>query len=61
MGGPPHDALLVVAKMDVLRQPIVTKLRRVLDSCPAEILGFILTGAEDGYGYERRGPASTSS
>jgi len=47
------DAVLVVCRMDMLRRPVLTELRRALDACPAEKLGFVLTGAEteDGYGY----------
>ncbi len=47
------DALLVVARLDILRRPMLTELKRVLDSCPPSKLGFVLAGAdsEDGYGY----------
>jgi succinoglycan biosynthesis transport protein ExoP len=47
------DGVLVVCRMDILRRPMLTDLRRTLDASPAEKLGFILTGAEteDGYGY----------
>jgi len=47
------DALVVVCRMDVVRRPLLNELRRVLDSSPAEKLGFVLAGAEseDGYGY----------
>jgi succinoglycan biosynthesis transport protein ExoP len=47
------DAVLVVCRLDVLRRPVLTELRRALDASPAEKLGFIVTGAEseDGYGY----------
>ncbi len=47
------DAVLVVCRLDMLRRPMLTELRRTLDASPAEKLGFVLTGAEneDGYGY----------
>src|SRR5205823_2090148 len=47
------DALIVVCRMDIIRRPLLTELRRVLDTSPAEKLGFVLAGAEseDGYGY----------
>jgi hypothetical protein len=39
--------------MNIVKRPTLTELRRALDACPAEKLGFILAGAEseDGYGY----------
>jgi polysaccharide biosynthesis transport protein len=47
------DGVVVVCRMDILRRPVLTELRRTLDASPAEKLGFVLTGAEseDGYGY----------
>jgi Mrp family chromosome partitioning ATPase len=47
------DAVVVVCRMNVVRRPTLTELRRALDACPAEKLGFVLAGAqsEDGYGY----------
>jgi succinoglycan biosynthesis transport protein ExoP len=47
------DALVVVCRMDIIRRPLLNELRRVLDTSPAEKLGFVLAGAEseDGYGY----------
>jgi tyrosine-protein kinase len=47
------DAMVVVCRIDLLRRPVLTELRRKLDASPAEKLGFVLTGAEseDGYGY----------
>jgi tyrosine-protein kinase len=47
------DAVLVVCRIDLLRRPILTELRRVLDASPARKLGFVVTGAgsEEGYGY----------
>jgi hypothetical protein len=55
------DAVLVVARMNVVRRPMLSELRRQLDAIPAEKLGFVLAAAEneDGYGagyyYYRRG------
>jgi tyrosine-protein kinase len=47
------DAVLVVCRIDLLRRPILTELRRALDASPARKLGFVVTGAgnEEGYGY----------
>jgi Mrp family chromosome partitioning ATPase len=47
------DAILVVCRMNFVRRPMLTELRRVLDASPAEKLGFVLAGAEseDGYAY----------
>jgi succinoglycan biosynthesis transport protein ExoP len=47
------DAMLVVTRLSAIRRPTIAELRRVLDSCPASKLGFVLTAAdlEEGYGY----------
>jgi tyrosine-protein kinase len=47
------DALFLVARLRTMRRPILKELARVLESCPAAKLGFVLTGAkfEEGYGY----------
>jgi polysaccharide biosynthesis transport protein len=50
------DAVLVVTRMDVMRRPMLTELKRLLDTMPAHKLGFVVTGAEaeesyGGYGY----------
>jgi polysaccharide biosynthesis transport protein len=47
------DALFVVTRLKILRRPILSELARVIEACPAEKLGFVLTGArhEEGYGY----------
>jgi succinoglycan biosynthesis transport protein ExoP len=62
------DALFVVTRLKILRRPILSELARVLDACPAEKLGFVLTGAkyEEGYGYagyhyEKSRPAREST
>jgi non-specific protein-tyrosine kinase len=48
------DALLVVTRLDVIRRPMLGELRRVLASCPAPTLGFVLTGVSinDIYRYD---------
>jgi Mrp family chromosome partitioning ATPase/capsular polysaccharide biosynthesis protein len=54
------DGLLVVTRLNVVRRPILTELRRLLDAAPAPTLGFVVTGAGQevgygagyGYGYE---------
>ncbi len=55
------DAIQVVCRMNVVRRPMLTELRRALHASPADKLGFVLAGAEseDGYGdggydYDRR-------
>lgn len=47
------DALMVVTRMNVVRRPMVSELRRLLDASPARKLGFLVTdaGGEEGYGY----------
>jgi Mrp family chromosome partitioning ATPase/capsular polysaccharide biosynthesis protein len=47
------DAVMVVTRMDVMRRGMLTELKRLLDTMPAEKLGFIVTGAdeEESYGY----------
>lgn len=46
------DALLVVTRLNTLRRPLLNELHRILGSCPAACLGFVVTGSEteDGYG-----------
>jgi succinoglycan biosynthesis transport protein ExoP len=39
------DAVIVVARLGTVRKPALRELRRVLASCPAEKLGFVVTGA----------------
>jgi hypothetical protein len=48
------DGLLIVARMNVVRRPMLAELHRLLAASPAHKLGFILTGAqnEDGYGND---------
>jgi Mrp family chromosome partitioning ATPase/capsular polysaccharide biosynthesis protein len=47
------DAILLIARLNVLRRPMIKEVGRVLESCPAHKLGFIVTGAQEeaGYGY----------
>jgi Mrp family chromosome partitioning ATPase len=47
------DAMIVVTRLNILRRPMLNELRRVLDTLPAQRLGFVLTGADldDGYTY----------
>lgn len=47
------DALMIVTRFSLIRRPMLGELHRVLDTCPAGKLGFVLTGAEleEGYGY----------
>lgn len=47
------DALIVVTRFSLIRRPMLNELHRVLETCPAGKLGFVLTGAEmeEGYGY----------
>jgi Mrp family chromosome partitioning ATPase/capsular polysaccharide biosynthesis protein len=47
------DAVIVIARMNVVRRSMLNELKRLLDATPAIKLGYILTGAEaeDGYGY----------
>jgi Mrp family chromosome partitioning ATPase len=47
------DAMLVVARMDRLRRPVVRELQRTLSASPARPLGLIVTAADadEGYGY----------
>jgi Mrp family chromosome partitioning ATPase/capsular polysaccharide biosynthesis protein len=40
------DAVLLACHLKVLRRPMLSELRRVLASCPAAKLGFVLLGAE---------------
>jgi polysaccharide biosynthesis transport protein len=51
------DALLVVARVNVLKERDVQELERVLASCPADKLGLVVTGAvapAGGYYYRYR-------
>jgi Mrp family chromosome partitioning ATPase len=47
------DGMLVVARMNVVRRPMASELRRLLATAPCRVVGLALTGAEsdDAYGY----------
>jgi succinoglycan biosynthesis transport protein ExoP len=47
------DALLLATRMEKVRRPMLTDLHRMLETSPARVLGFVVTGAEaeEGYGY----------
>ena len=52
---PRLDALIVVARLELLRRPVLEELHRVLEGSPAKPIGIVVTAAEreggDGYGY----------
>jgi capsular exopolysaccharide synthesis family protein len=37
------DEIIIVVRVSTIRRPILRELRRVLEACPAEKLGFVLT------------------
>jgi succinoglycan biosynthesis transport protein ExoP len=51
------DGIVMVARLGMLRRPLLREARRILDTSPAAKLGFVLTGAEreEGYGDRRYG------
>ena len=49
------DAVVLVARLNVLRRPMVTEVRRMLSSAPSVTLGFVLTGAGGDESYETAG------
>jgi polysaccharide biosynthesis transport protein len=63
---PRVDALIIVARLKVLREPMLDELKRILDTSLAQKLGFVLTDAQHeehyrggyGYGYGARPPRS---
>ena len=48
------DAIVVATRLNVVKKPALTELHRVLRACPANKLGFVVTGAEtdEAYGYD---------
>jgi succinoglycan biosynthesis transport protein ExoP len=46
------DAVLVVTRMEVMRRQMLTELHRLLETMPANKLGFVVTSAEAEEGYE---------
>jgi polysaccharide biosynthesis transport protein len=60
------DALIVVTRLNVVRSQTLDELRRVLDVCPAEKLGVVVTGTNDdpghyGGSYFTRGESSAAA
>jgi receptor protein-tyrosine kinase len=52
------DAIMVVARLDTLRRPVLKELGRVLDGMPTPKLGFVVTGlysSDESYSYQYRG------
>lgn len=49
------DGILLVTRMNVVRRPMLNEVARLLESSPADKLGFVVTGAGEegtyGYGY----------
>jgi Mrp family chromosome partitioning ATPase len=47
------DALVVMARLSLIRRPTLEELHRVLEGAPTAKLGIVVTGAtpQDGYGY----------
>jgi Mrp family chromosome partitioning ATPase len=47
------DAVVVVARLSLIRRATLEELRRVLEGAPTAKLGTVVTGAtaQDGYGY----------
>jgi succinoglycan biosynthesis transport protein ExoP len=47
------DAMLLAAKMETLRRPMLVDVNRLLETAPTQKLGFVVTGAEaeESYGY----------
>jgi Mrp family chromosome partitioning ATPase/capsular polysaccharide biosynthesis protein len=57
------DAIVVVARLDTLRRPILRELARVLDGIRAPKLGLVVTGlgsGDDEYAYQYRGSYGSS-
>jgi len=52
------DAIVLVARLDTMRRPILKELARVLEGIPTPRLGFVVTGLHSGdesYAYQYRG------
>jgi Mrp family chromosome partitioning ATPase len=47
------DAIVLVSRLSIVRRPMLSEVRRLLEASPAPALGFVLTGAdlEDAYDY----------
>jgi succinoglycan biosynthesis transport protein ExoP len=48
------DAMFVIVRLNLVHRGMLKELARLLESCPAEKLGYVLAGAEfgEGYGYQ---------
>jgi Mrp family chromosome partitioning ATPase/capsular polysaccharide biosynthesis protein len=58
------DAIMIVARLDTMRQPILKELARVLDGIRAPKLGYVATGlgsSDEDYAYQYRGSYSYAS
>ena len=53
------DALIVVARPDALRRPVLNEARRVLDGCPVAKLGFVLSGVPPSFAPDSEPYTST--
>jgi non-specific protein-tyrosine kinase len=49
------DAVVLVSRLNVLRWPMVSEVRRMMSNSPAVTLGFVLTGAGGDESYETAG------
>jgi non-specific protein-tyrosine kinase len=45
------DAMLLVARLNVVRRPMLSELERLLGSARADVIGYVATGAEEDEGY----------
>jgi Mrp family chromosome partitioning ATPase/capsular polysaccharide biosynthesis protein len=54
------DALLLVARLKVLRSSMLTELQRILRTCPIPVLGYVLIGAGSESGRPPYGPYGAS-
>ncbi len=50
------DGIVLVTRINIVRRRMLADLRRLLDTSPAETLGYVVTGAEaaESYGYTGR-------
>jgi hypothetical protein len=46
--------MFVIVRLNLVHRGMLKELARLLESCPAEKLGYVLAGAEfgEGYGYQ---------
>jgi receptor protein-tyrosine kinase len=45
------DGIVIVARFGVTKRPMLTEVRRLIDTAPARKIGYVATGAEDVLGY----------